>query len=74
MDDSKFGSRDKRGDWKPFKLSSNIPFFDWPFSITKNLKLNLARRGDRRGRHTCIENRNLRYNVLAADRDPFSKL
>ena len=38
MDDNKFGSRNKRGDWKPFKLATNIPFFDWPFSITKNLK------------------------------------
>ena len=38
IDDSQYGSRDKRGHWKPFKLSSNIPFFDWPFSITKNLK------------------------------------
>ena len=38
IDDSKYGSRNKRGDWKPYKLSSNIPFFDWPFSITKNLK------------------------------------
>jgi len=38
IDDTKFGSRDKRGDWKPFKLSSNIPFFDWPFSIKNNLK------------------------------------
>ena len=38
IDDSQYGSRDKRGHLKPFKLSSNIPFFDWPFSITKNLK------------------------------------
>ena len=38
LDDSKFGSRDKKGDWKPFKLSSNIPLFDWPFNIIKNLK------------------------------------
>ena len=38
FDDSKYGSRNKRGDWKPYKLSTNIPFFDWPFSLTKNLK------------------------------------
>lgn len=38
IDDSQFGIRDKRGDWKPYKLSKNIPFFDWPFSIKNNLK------------------------------------
>ena len=25
VDDTKFGTRDKRGDWKPNKLSTSVP-------------------------------------------------
>ena len=38
MDDLKFGTRNKKGDWKPFKLSTHVPLFDWPFNPIKILK------------------------------------
>ena len=38
IDDSKFGTRDKRGDWKPFKLSGPAPIFQWPLNPLKILK------------------------------------
>jgi sterol desaturase/sphingolipid hydroxylase (fatty acid hydroxylase superfamily) len=30
MDDTLYGTRNKRGDWKPFKLSEDPPVFVWP--------------------------------------------
>jgi sterol desaturase/sphingolipid hydroxylase (fatty acid hydroxylase superfamily) len=30
MDDALYGSRDKRGDWKPFKIIAYPPVFTWP--------------------------------------------
>jgi hypothetical protein len=30
MDDALYGSRSKRGDWKPFKLIEYPPVFIWP--------------------------------------------
>ena len=41
MDDSKFGARDKRGDWKPFKLSGSVPLFHWPINPIKISYLHL---------------------------------
>src|SRR5262245_36919837 len=30
MDDSQYGTRDRRGYWKPFKPVANAPLFVWP--------------------------------------------
>jgi sterol desaturase/sphingolipid hydroxylase (fatty acid hydroxylase superfamily) len=38
MDESLFGKRDKRGDWKPFKLIEYPPVFVWPTQGGKLLK------------------------------------
>ena len=38
VDDTKFGTRNKRGDWKPFKLSGNVPLFHWPINPIKIFK------------------------------------
>ena len=38
IDDSKFGIRNKRGDWKPFVLSESAPIFQWPLKVSKIFK------------------------------------
>ena len=38
VDDTKLGTRDKRGDWKPNKLSTSAPIFHWPLNLFKILK------------------------------------
>jgi LacI family transcriptional regulator len=38
MDDSLFGTRDKRGNWKPKKRLDYPPVFTWPFSPVQFLK------------------------------------
>ena len=38
VDDTKLGTRDKRGDWKHYKLSSSAPIFHWPLNLFKILK------------------------------------
>ena len=38
MDDALFGTRDKRGDWKPNKLNEYPPVFVWPARPVKFVK------------------------------------
>ena len=38
VDDTKLGTRDKRGDWNPHKLSNSAPIFHWPINLFKILK------------------------------------
>jgi hypothetical protein len=38
MDDALFGTRDKRGDWKPNKLNEYPPVFVWPARPVKFAK------------------------------------
>ena len=38
LDENKFGIRDKRGNWKPFKLSEPAPIFQLPLNFIKIFK------------------------------------
>ena len=45
MDESAFGSRDRRGHWKPFKRISYAPLFVWPFRPLPFLKWLIGMQG-----------------------------
>ncbi|SLN62358.1 Fatty acid hydroxylase superfamily protein [Aquimixticola soesokkakensis] len=38
MDDLKFGTRDKRGNWRPNEALGSAPLFVWPWSISKFIR------------------------------------
>ena len=38
LDENRFGIRDKRGNWKPFKLTEPAPIFQLPLNFTRIFK------------------------------------
>ena len=38
IDDSKLGTRDKRGNWRPNEIHGSAPIFQWPFNPIKVFK------------------------------------